>query len=679
VVAALDLGLGDAAADTALAWYDRHVVASDRDGLRVAPLALPAATGDAPLRGQTLGMTPPAVRLAAHDGDAGLRWRALRVTPPVVGLAVQDGVLWLTDRTGAHALGRDFAPQPDARDAFRLDGGRLFAGAGGLVGLRDRPFALGGTARLRAFAPLPDPAASIRDYVSPAQVRALVPAAAGTWMALSAAGLWFLPAGEHTWERIALPGAPPRGGAELPVALAASEGAVWVGLGACLWRAADVPGAPPAPAPVARALLVFPRGPDPALAGTMVYPDEAGAMATGAVWAAGALWYAARAVPGEQPGTLVRADAAGERPARAGTPPDPAAPLAAQDLVLDAEAHAWVVLEDRALRLDALACADASGGAGSGSDSGAGAPGPEPLRGADARDAVGVATRPNSDAFSAACTSAAALERALDGPPRPITAIAFTREAAIVAVAGGPDLRRPLATMTSFVHRSRVVHVPLAGDTPPLPVADDAADPTLVAVRAIAARGREVHLATAFGLRAFWRRAAPDGRQTYEPLALGAFGVDLPPWVHLAFVHAGRDRLLVEGLAWKRRKEDVWHRWTGERLERYAGGPRVDPVVRGRGTVQARPYLAERDPGWVALPAAPAGLTVTADAATAAAETAAAVFIGTHAGLVRYDESRDEYDTLDAARGLQTGRINSLRVCDDHVLVSTIDGVFVVV
>jgi ligand-binding sensor domain-containing protein len=156
-------------------------------------------------------------------------------------------------------------------------------------------------------------------------------------------------------------------------------------------------------------------------------------------------------------------------------------------------------------------------------------------------------------------------------------------------------------------------------------------------------------------------------------------------------VHAGRDRLLVDAFAWRRFGESHWHRWTGDELQRYEGRARVDlahdpwstPAARATLPPDApplprepRPYLADHDPGWLPASPAPSGLPADSAAVTCALETDDALWIGTTAGLVRFDPAASAYALIGAARGLPTPRIVSVRPSAGYVLVSTIDGVF---
>ena len=729
-----------------------------------APLALPAPPGETAALALHAGWLVAAGSAGLHALDPAATppaWRALPCTPPVRELAAHDGLLFYVDRSGARALGAGLAPHPDARDWFRLDGGRLFSGPGGLVGLRDRLFELAGTPRLRNWTPLADPGGAIRDYLSAAQIRALAPGAAGTYMGLASGGLWLLPAGESRWERLPLPGLP-ASDAAATVRVALDGTRLFVACGAGLWQARDTAGAPPILRPFARALLVFPQGPDPELAESMVYPDGSGALAAGALFANDALWYAARAMPGLQAGVLRRADPTSDAPAWPGEP----APLAA-NLLLDAEERAWVLQTDRAVELetflamppspeerrtaaraaaaaaraaaagpdddedeadaaddaaadpaDAAAAADpadAAGAAGGADAAGAanaehpddpadpgaaGAPAPPAAPAADAASPaaslappgaapsrptlIKVAARANTAAVAGVFAPAGASPAAPPGMHvRPITALAFTREgAAIVATAGGLDLTRATANRDRTRFRAAVLHLqPATAGTPTrvVPVTDDVAQPLDVGVRALAVQGRTLYVAGAFGLRAFWRRGArgaPD--EAWEPQALGAPGVDLPPWTQLQFVHAGRDRLVHSGFAWKR-PSAAWERWSGRTVERYGGTAAASLVdsTQPRTPPRPRPYLAMRDPGW--HPAAepspegfPAGPAVVRDAA----DTEDGVWLGTTLGLVRLDATTGAAVTFGPADGLPTPHVTTLRLCSGWLVASTIDGVF---
>ena len=682
--AAVDLGAAAAAGAVAVAddgarWaiavgVDVRVGIAGAAAAASAPVApLPQACRELAFLGRSLVAAGDAGLFSLDVGDPAAAWRTLSSDPPIYTLVPDGGKLHYVGRTGAHALEADLTPARDARDFFRLDGGRLWGGPGGIVGLRDRLFALSGTPNLRNWAPLSEPALTVRSYAA-GQVRSVLPARAGVYLGTAGSGLLFLPAGDTRWERVVLPGLSGVHAAEAVLVAAeaagagAAEAAVWVAAGGALWRVADVEGIAPAPEPVARALLVFPRGPDPALADSMVYPDGSGAHACGAVLWKDALWYAAGAVPGEQAGVLRRATAA-EDASLVASPPGPAA----QDLVLDTEERPWAVLATRLVHLAALA-----------GEGVAGAP-----------DAIAVGAVPNVDEFAAAHAPEAELPGRLGRfRARPITAVAFARDAAIVAVAGGADTRAPISQMHQTHFRARVVHVGLDGRPESVvSITEDGTDRAAVGVRAMSVRGSELWLAAAFGLAAFRRvpPGDPPAPPRYELHALGTPGVQRPPYVRLLLVNAGVDRLVIDPFAWVRVTESSWHRWTAEAYERYQG---IGPVTMehepwktpaaealfGPGEhvpgPEPRPYNPNRDRGWTRVEPPPPGLPTESAAVTAAADTDGALWLGTTAGLVRFDRATETYRTLGARDGLTTQRITSLRPQAGWLLVSTIDGVF---
>jgi hypothetical protein len=185
--------------------------------------------------------------------------------------------------------------------------------------------------------------------------------------------------------------------------------------------------------------------------------------------------------------------------------------------------------------------------------------------------------------------------------------------------------------------------------------------------------------------------ADPAAAPRYEPHPLGTPGLQRPPYVRLVFVHAGLDRLVIDPFAWIRLGDAAWHRWTAESYERYEGvapaamehepwrtpaaaalfGPSQD--IPGP---EPRPYNPNRDRGWRPLEPLPPGLPAESAAVTAAADTDGALWLGTTAGLVRFDRASGTYRTLDARDGLTTPRVTSLRAQSGWLVVSTIDGVF---
>jgi hypothetical protein len=307
--------------------------------------------------------------------------------------------------------------------------------------------------------------------------------------------------------------------------------------------------------------------------------------------------------------------------------------------------------------------------------------------------ALAVGARPNDAVPRAALVPAADLPAALGTfESRLITALTFTRDGALVAVAGGLDLNRPMAFMRRYVYRAFAVQ--LDADPPPgrtLTITDDVTQPFDVNVRALAPRGREVWLATAYGLRGYWRRGT-GADAAYAPIALGRPGVDYPPYTQLGFAHAGRDRLLLSSFAWKRWKDERWVRWTGTRLEQYAGTGAVElaedpwapqrprlraPAEPRRPELRPRPYSPARDPGWRPVEGPPPpGLTLGVCLVTDAAESESRLWIGTNAGLTAYDEPAASYDTYGPERGLQTAAVTTLRASQGYLLVSTFDGIF---
>ncbi len=131
-------------------------------------------------------------------------------------------------------------------------------------------------------------------------------------------------------------------------------------------------------------------------------------------------------------------------------------------------------------------------------------------------------------------------------------------------------------------------------------------------------------------------------------------------------------------------------RWTGARLERYAGtkpadvtfdpwaSPELPPPPGPRAPREPRPYVPEHDPGWQPVEGEPPALPAGAERVTCAAESGAALWIGTTHGLARFDEAKERYETFGPERGLSVGHVTALDVEGGWLLVSTMDGLFLV-